>query len=191
MADKKCDIVISTSGKWREDQVNTEALRCNLSKQTFERWNGSEWELLAPTFQKGELTESPPEGDVSYKIATTAWIADYVRAAIQEFIDTSGLIPWMTLSDEQIVYAEKNFSTGIILPSPDANDNTDSMVPTSWVQARRAEMDNKDSEHEQRVTSLTNRNTALENRDKKIQNDINTAYIVILAEYQKAGGKTS
>ena len=84
MADKKCDIVISTAGKWREDQVNTEALRWNWSKQTFERWNGTEWQLLAPTFQKGELTESPPEGDSSFKIATTAWIADYVRATTLE-----------------------------------------------------------------------------------------------------------
>lgn len=189
MADKKCDIVLATAGKWREDQVNTEALRWNWSKQTFERWNGEEWELLAPTFQKGELTENPPEGDVSYKIATTAWIADYVKAAIQAFVDTSGLIPWMTLDENQVVYAEKVFSTGIALPLPDVDDNTNSMVPTSWVQARKAEMDTVDSNADAKIADITSRQTELDNNDKAIQNDINTAYIVILAEYQKSGGE--
>lgn len=182
MADKKCDIVISTSGKWREEQVNTEALRWNWSKQTFERWDGAAWVLLSPTFDACTISGSPAAGDNSGALASTHWVTEMVR----------GLV---TLATDQTITGAKTFTGAVTVPVPADDDSSAAPATTSYVTGKIGTVQTQIDDAQEQISAIQTKITALDAKDSSLeakiaafQKQIDDAYAAINAAYIEAGG---
>ena len=182
MADKKCDIVISTSGKWREDQVNTEALRWNWSKQTFERWDGAAWVLLSPTFDACTISGSPAAGDNSGALASTHWVTEMARG-------------YVTLATDQTITGAKTFTGAVTVPVPADDDSSAAPATTSYVTGKIGTVQTQIDDAQEKISAIQTKITALDAEDSSLeakiaafQEQIDDAYAAISAAYIGAGG---
>ena len=182
MADKKCDIVISTSGKWREDQVNTEALRWNWSKQTFERWDGAAWVLLSPTFDACTISGSPAAGDNSGALASTHWVTEMARG-------------YVTLATDQTITGAKTFTGAVTVPVPADDDSSAAPATTSYVTGKIGAVQTQIDDAQEKISAIQTKITALDAEDSSLeakiaafQEQIDDAYAAISAAYIGAGG---
>lgn len=182
MADKKCDIVIATAGKWREEQVNTEALRWNWSKQTFERWDGAAWVLLSPTFDACTISGSPAAGDNSGALASTHWVTEMARG-------------YVTLGTDQNITGAKTFTGAVTVPVPADDDSSAAPATTSYVTGKigtvQTQIDDAQGEIsaiQTKITALDAKDSSLESKIAAFQGQIDDAYEAISAAYIEAGG---
>lgn len=182
MADKKCDIVIATAGKWREEQVNTEALRWNWSKQTFERWNGAAWVLLSPTFDACTISGSPAAGDSSGALASTQWVTEMARG-------------YVTLATDQTITGAKTFTGAVTVPVPADDDSSAAPATTSYITGKIGTVQTQIDDAQGEISAIQTKITALDAEDSSLeakiaafQEQIDDAYAAISAAYIEAGG---
>ena len=161
MADRKCDMVLATTARWRDTQIDAEAIRWNPARQTFERWDGTAWVLLSPTFDACTISGSPAAGDSSGALASTHWVTEMAR----------GLV---TLATDQTITGAKTF-----VPADD--DSSAAPATTSYVTGKIGTVQTK-------ITALDEKDSSLEAEIAAFQGQIDDAYAAISAAYIEAGG---
>lgn len=182
MADRKCDMVLATTARWRDTQVDREALRWNPGKQTFERWDGEAWTLLSPTFDACTISGSPAAGDSSGALASTHWVTEMAR----------GLV---TVGTDQTITGAKTFTGAVTVPVPADDDSSAAPATTSYVsgkigavQTQIADAQEKISAIQTKITALEAEDSSLEDKISSFQKQIDDAYAAISAAYIEAGG---
>lgn len=161
MADKKCDMVLATSARWRDTQIDAEAIRWNPARQTFERWDGAAWVLLSPTFDACTISGSPAAGDSSGALASTHWVTEMARG-------------YVTLATDQTITGAKTFTGAVTVPVPADDDSSAAPATTSYVTGK--------------ITALEAEDSSLESKIAAFQEQIDDAYAAISAAYIEAGG---
>ena len=162
MADRKCDMVLATTARWRDTQIDAEAIRWNPARQTFERWDGTAWVLLSPTFDACTISGSPAAGDSSGALASTHWVTEMAR----------GLV---TLATDQTITGAKTFTV------PADDDSSAAPATTSYVTGKIGTVQTK-------ITALDEKDSSLEAEIAAFQGQIDDAYAAISAAYIEAGG---
>ena len=168
MADRKCDMVLVTSARWRDTQIDAEALRWNPARQTFERWDGAAWVLLSPTFDACTISGSPAAGDSSGALASTHWVTEMARG-------------YVTLGTDQTITGAKDFTGAVTVPVPADDDSSAAPATTSYVTGKISAIQTK-------ITALDEKDSSLEAEIAAFQEQIDDAYAAISAAYIEAGG---
>lgn len=168
MADRKCDMVLATTARWRDTQIDAEAIRWNPARQTFERWDGAAWVLLSPTFDACTISGSPATGDSSGALASTHWVTEMAR----------GLV---TLATDQTITGAKTFTGAVTVPVPADDDSSAAPATTSYVTGKISAIQTK-------ITALDEKDSSLEAEIAAFQEQIDDAYAAISAAYIEAGG---
>lgn len=175
MADRKCDMVLATTARWRDTQVDREALRWNPGKQTFERWDGEAWTLLSPTFDACTISGSPASGDSSGALASTHWVTEMARG-------------YVTLGTDQTVSGAKTFTGKVTVPVPADDDSSAAPATTSFVADKIGTVQTQISAIQVKITALEAEDSSLEDKIAAFQKQIDDAYAAISAAYIEAGG---
>lgn len=182
MADRKCDMVLATSARWRDTQIDAEALRWNPARQTFERWDGAAWVLLSPTFDACTISGSPATGDSSGALASTHWVTEMARG-------------YVTLNTDQEIDGAKDFKGAVTVPVPADDDSSAAPATTSYVtgkigtvQAQIADAQEKISAIQTKITALEAEDSSLESKIAAFQEQIDDAYAALEQEYTANGG---
>lgn len=168
MADRKCDMVLATTARWRDTQIDAEAIRWNPARQTFERWDGAAWVLLSPTFDACTISGSPATGDSSGALASTHWVTEMAR----------GLV---TLATDQTITGAKTFTGAVTVPVPADDDSSAAPATTSYVTEKISAIQTK-------IAALEAKDSSLEAEIAAFQEQIDDAYAAISAAYIEAGG---
>lgn len=168
MADRKCDMVLATTARWRDTQIDAEAIRWNPTRQTFERWDGTAWVLLSPTFDACTISGSPAAGDSSGALASTHWVTEMARG-------------YVTLNTEQTIDGAKDFRGAVTVPVPADDDSSAAPATTSYVTGKISAIQTK-------ITALDEKGSSLEAEIAAFQKQIDDAYAAISAAYIEAGG---
>lgn len=168
MADRKCDMVLATTARWRDTQIDAEAIRWNPARQTFERWDGAAWVLLSPTFDACTISGSPATGDSSGALASTHWVTEMAR----------GLV---TLATDQTITGAKTFTGAVTVPVPADDDSSAAPATTSYVTEKISAIQTK-------IAALDEKDSSLEAEIAAFQGQIDDAYAAISAAYIEAGG---
>lgn len=175
MADRKCDMVLATSARWRDTQIDAEALRWNPARQTFERWDGAAWVLLSPTFDACTISGSPAAGDSSGALASTHWVTEMARG-------------YVTLNTEQTIDGAKDFRGAVTVPVPADDDSSAAPATTSYVTGKIGAVQTQLSAIQEKITALDAEDSSLESEIAAFQEQIDDAYAAIRAAYIEAGG---
>lgn len=175
MADRKCDMVLATSARWRDTQIDAEALRWNPARQTFERWDGAAWVLLSPTFDACTISGSPADGDSSGALASTHWVTEMAR----------GLV---TVGTDQTITGAKTFTGAVTVPVPADDDSSAAPATTSYVIGKIGAVQTQISAIQTKITALDAQDSSLEAEIAAFQKQIDDAYAAISAAYIEAGG---
>lgn len=175
MADRKCDMVLATSARWRDTQIDAEALRWNPARQTFERWDGTAWVLLSPTFDACTISGSPAAGDNSGALASTHWVTEMVRG-------------YVTLATDQTITGAKTFRGAVTVPVPADDDSSAAPATTSYVTGKIGTVQTQISAIQEKITALDAEDSSLEAEIAAFQKQIDDAYAAISAAYIEAGG---
>lgn len=168
MADRKCDMVLSTTARWRDTQIDAEALRWNPARQTFERWDGAAWVLLSPTFDACTISGSPADGDSSGALASTHWVTEMARG-------------YVTLATDQTITGAKTFTGAVTVPVPADDDSSAAPATTSYVTGKISAIQTK-------ITALEAKDSSLEAEIAAFQEQIDDAYAALEQEYTANGG---
>lgn len=168
MADRKCDMVLATTARWRDTQVDREAIRWNPARQTFERWDGAAWVLLSPTFDACTISGSPASGDSSGALASTHWVTEMARG-------------YVTLNTVQTITGDKTFTGAVTVPVPADDDSSAAPATTSYVTGKISAIQTK-------ITALDAEDSSLEAKIAAFQEQIDDAYAALEAEYTANGG---
>lgn len=175
MADRKCDMVLVTTARWRDTQVDREAIRWNPARQTFERWDGTAWVLLSPTFDACTISGSPAAGDNSGALASTHWVTEMAR----------GLV---TVGTDQTITGAKDFTGAVTVPVPADDDSSAAPATTSYVTGKIGAVQTQISAIQEKITALEAEDSSLEAEIAAFQEQIDDAYAAISAAYIEAGG---
>ena len=175
MADMKCDMVLATTARWRDTQIDAEALRWNPARQTFERWDGTAWVLLSPTFDVCTISGSPAAGDSSGALASTHWVTEMAR----------GLV---TVGTDQTITGAKDFTGAVTVPVPADDDSSAAPATTSYVTGKIGAVQTQLSAIQEKITALDAKDSSLEAEIAAFQEQIDDAYAAISAAYIEAGG---
>lgn len=175
MADMKCDMVLATTARWRDTQIDAEALRWNPARQTFERWDGTAWVLLSPTFDVCTISGSPAAGDSSGALASTHWVTEMAR----------GLV---TVGTDQTITGAKDFTGAVTVPVPADDDSSAAPATTSYVTGKIGAVQTQLSAIQEKITALDAEDSSLESKIAAFQEQIDDAYAAISAAYIEAGG---
>ena len=175
MADRKCDMVLATTARWRDTQIDAEALRWNPARQTFERWDGAAWVLLSPTFDACTISGSPADGDSSGALASTHWVTEMARG-------------YVTLATDQTITGAKTFTGAVTVPVPADDDSSAAPATTSYVTGKIGTVQTQISAIQEKVTALEAEDSSLESKIAAFQEQIDDAYAAISAAYIEAGG---
>lgn len=175
MADRKCDMVLATTARWRDTQVDREAIRWNPARQTFERWDGAAWVLLSPTFDACTISGSPAAGDNSGALASTHWVTEMVRG-------------YVTLATDQTITGAKTFTGAVTVPVPADDDSSAAPATTSYVTGKIGAVQTQLSAIQEKITALDAEDSSLESKIAAFQEQIDDAYAAISAAYIEAGG---
>lgn len=175
MADMKCDMVLATTARWRDTQIDAEALRWNPARQTFERWDGTAWVLLSPTFDVCTISGSPAAGDSSGALASTHWVTEMAR----------GLV---TVGTDQTITGAKDFTGAVTVPVPADDDSSVAPATTSYVTGKIGAVQTQLSAIQEKITALDAEDSSLESKIAAFQEQIDDAYAAISAAYIEAGG---
>lgn len=175
MADMKCDMVLATTARWRDTQIDAEALRWNPARQTFERWDGTAWVLLSPTFDVCTISGSPAVGDSSGALASTHWVTEMAR----------GLV---TVGTDQTITGAKDFTGAVTVPVPADDDSSAAPATTSYVTGKIGAVQTQLSAIQEKITALDAEDSSLESKIAAFQEQIDDAYAAISAAYIEAGG---
>ena len=175
MADRKCDMVLETTARWRDTQIDAEALRWNPARQTFERWDGTAWVLLSPTFDVCTISGSPAAGDNSGALASTHWVTEMAR----------GLV---TVGTDQTITGAKTFTGAVTVPVPADDDSSAAPATTSYVTGKIGAVQTQLSAIQEKITALDAEDSSLESKIAAFQEQIDDAYAAISAAYIEAGG---
>lgn len=175
MADRKCDMVLETTARWRDTQIDAEALRWNPARQTFERWDGTAWVLLSPTFDVCTISGSPAAGDSSGALASTHWVTEMAR----------GLV---TVGTDQTITGAKTFTGAVTVPVPADDDSSAAPATTSYVTGKIGAVQTQLSAIQEKITALDAEDSSLESKIAAFQEQIDDAYAAISAAYIEAGG---
>ena len=175
MADRKCDMVLATTARWRDTQVDREAIRWNPARQTFERWDGAAWVLLSPTFDACTISGSPAAGDNSGALASTHWVTEMAR----------GLV---TVGTDQTITGAKDFTGAVTVPVPADDDSSAAPATTSYVTGKIGAVQTQISAIQEKITALEAEDSSLEAEIAAYQKQIDDAYAAISAAYIEAGG---
>jgi hypothetical protein len=168
MADRKCDMVLATTARWRDTQIDAEAIRWNPARQTFERWDGAAWVLLSPTFDACTISGSPAAGDSSGALASTHWVTEMARG-------------YVTLGTDQTITGAKTFTGAVTVPVPADDDSSAAPATTSYVTEKISAIQTK-------IAALEEKDSSLEAKIAAFQEQIDDAYAAISAAYIEAGG---
>jgi hypothetical protein len=168
MADRKCDMVLATTARWRDTQIDAEAIRWNPARQTFERWDGAAWVLLSPTFDACTISGSPAAGDSSGALASTHWVTEMARG-------------YVTLGTDQTITGAKTFTGAVTVPVPADDDSSAAPATTSYVTEKISAIQTK-------IAALDAKDSSLESKIAAFQKQIDDAYAAISAAYIEAGG---
>lgn len=174
-ADRKCDMVLATTARWRDTQIDAEALRWNPARQTFERWDGAAWVLLSPTFDACTISGSPAAGDSSGALASTHWVTEMAR----------GLV---TVGTDQTITGAKDFTGAVTVPVPADDDSSAAPATTSYVTGKIGAVQTQLSAIQEKITALDAKDSSLEAEIAAFQEQIDDAYAAISAAYIEAGG---
>lgn len=174
-ADRKCDMVLATTARWRDTQIDAEALRWNPARQTFERWDGAAWVLLSPTFDACTISGSPADGDSSGALASTHWVTEMAR----------GLV---TVGTDQTITGAKTFTGAVTVPVPADDDSSAAPATTSYVTGKIGAVQTQLSAIQTKITALEAEDSSLEAEIAAFQEQIDDAYAAISAAYIEAGG---
>lgn len=175
MADRRCDMVLATTARWRDTQIDAEALRWNPARQTFERWDGAAWVLLSPTFDACTISGSPAAGDNSGALASTHWVTEMAR----------GLV---TVGTDQTITGAKDFTGAVTVPVPADDDSSAAPATTSYVTGKIGAVQTQISAIQEKITALEAEDSSLEAEIAAFQRQIDDAYAAISAAYIEAGG---
>lgn len=175
MADRKCDMVLATTARWRDTQIDAEAIRWNPARQTFERWDGAAWVLLSPTFDACTISGSPATGDSSGALASTHWVTEMVRG-------------YVTLGTDQTITGAKTFTGAVTVPVPADDDSSAAPATTSYVTGKIGTVQTQLSAIQEKITALDAQDSSLEAEIAAFQEQIDDAYAAISAAYIEAGG---
>lgn len=175
MADRKCDMVLATTARWRDTQVDREAIRWNPARQTFERWDGTAWVLLSPTFDACTISGSPAAGDSSGALASTHWVTEMARG-------------YVTLNTAQAIDGAKDFRGAVTVPVPADDDSSAAPATTSYVTGKIGTVQTQLSAIQEKITALDAQDSSLEAEIAAFQEQIDDAYAAISAAYIEAGG---
>lgn len=175
MADRKCDMVLATTARWRDTQVDREAIRWNPARQTFERWDGAAWVLLSPTFDACTISGSPAAGDSSGALASTHWVTEMAR----------GLV---TVGTDQTITGAKTFTGAVTVPVPADDDSSAAPATTSYVTGKIGAVQTQISAIQEKITALDAEDSSLEAEIAAYQKQIDDAYAALEAEYTANGG---
>lgn len=175
MADRKCDMVLATTARWRDTQIDAEALRWNPARQTFERWDGTAWVLLSPTFDVCTISGSPAAGDSSGALASTHWVTEMAR----------GLV---TVGTDQTITGAKDFTGAVTVPVPADDDSSAAPATTSYVTGKIGAVQTQISAIQTKITALDAQDSSLEAEIAAFQEQIDDAYAALEAEYTANGG---
>lgn len=168
MADRKCDMVLATTARWRDTQIDAEALRWNPARQTFERWDGAAWVLLSPTFDACTISGSPAAGDNSGALASTHWVTEMARG-------------YVTLNTEQTIDGAKDFRGAVTVPVPADDDSSAAPATTSYVTGKIGAVQTQIADAQEKISAIQTKIAAF-------QEQIDDAYAAISAAYIEAGG---
>lgn len=168
MADRKCDMVLATTARWRDTQVDREAIRWNPARQTFERWDGAAWVLLSPTFDACTISGSPATGDSSGALASTHWVTEMARG-------------YVTLSTDQTITGAKTFRGAVTVPVPADDDSSAAPATTSYVTGKIGAVQTQIADAQEKISAIQTKIAAF-------QEQIDDAYAAISAAYIEAGG---
>lgn len=168
-------MVLATSARWRDTQIDAEALRWNPARQTFERWDGAAWVLLSPTFDACTISGSPAAGDNSGALASTHWVTEMAR----------GLV---TLGTDQTITGVKTFTGAVTVPVPADDDSSAAPATTSYVTGKIGTVQTQLSAIQEKITALDAQDSSLEAEIAAFQEQIDDAYAAISAAYIEAGG---
>lgn len=161
-------MVLATTARWRDTQIDAEAIRWNPTRQTFERWDGTAWVLLSPTFDACTISGSPAAGDSSGALASTHWVTEMARG-------------YVTLNTEQTIDGAKDFRGAVTVPVPADDDSSAAPATTSYVTGKISAIQTK-------ITALDEKGSSLEAEIAAFQKQIDDAYAAISAAYIEAGG---
>lgn len=175
MADRKCDMVLATTARWRDTQIDAEAIRWNPARQTFERWDGAAWVLLSPTFDACTISGSPAAGDSSGALASTHWVTEMARG-------------YVTLNTAQAIDGAKDFRGAVTVPVPADDDSSAAPATTSYVTGKIGTVQTQLSAIQEKITALDAQDSSLEAEIAAFQEQIDDAYAAISAAYIEAGG---
>lgn len=182
MADRKCDMVLATTARWRDTQIDAEALRWNPARQTFERWDGTAWVLLSPTFDACSISGSPAAGDSSGALASTHWVTEMARG-------------YVTLNTEQTIDGAKDFRGAVTVPVPADDDSSAAPATTSYVTGKIGAVQTQIADAQEKIGTIQTKITALDAKDSSLeaeiaafQEQIDDAYAALEAEYTANGG---
>ena len=175
MADRKCDMVLATTARWRDTQIDAEAIRWNPARQTFERWDGTAWVLLSPTFDVCTISGSPAAGDSSGALASTHWVTEMAR----------GLV---TVGTDQTITGAKTFTGAVTVPVPADDDSSAAPATTSYVTGKIGAVQTQLSAIQTKITALDAQDSSLEAEIAAFQEQIDDAYAALEAEYTANGG---
>lgn len=182
MADMKCDMVLATTARWRDTQIDAEALRWNPARQTFERWDGTAWVLLSPTFDVCTISGSPAAGDSSGALASTHWVTEMAR----------GLV---TVGTDQTITGAKDFTGAVTVPVPADDDSSAAPATTSYVAGKIGTVQTQIADAQEKISAIQTKITALDAQDSSLgaeiaafQEQIDDAYAALEAEYKANGG---
>ena len=175
MADRKCDMVLATTARWRDTQIDAEALRWNTARQTFERWDGAAWVLLSPTFDVCTISGSPAAGDSSGALASTHWVTEMARG-------------YVTLGTDQTITGAKTFTGAVTVPVPADDDSSAAPATTSYVTGKIGTVQTQLSAIQTKITALDEKDSSLEAKIAAFQEQIDDAYAALEAEYTANGG---
>lgn len=168
-------MVLATTARWRDTQIDAEALRWNPARQTFERWDGAAWVLLSPTFDACTISGSPADGDSSGALASTHWVTEMAR----------GLV---TVGTDQTITGAKDFTGAVTVPVPADDDSSAAPATTSYVTGKIGAVQTQLSAIQEKITALDAKDSSLEAEIAAFQEQIDDAYAAISAAYIEAGG---
>lgn len=168
-------MVLATTARWRDTQVDREAIRWNPARQTFERWDGAAWVLLSPTFDACTISGSPAAGDSSGALASTHWVTEMARG-------------YVTLNTEQTIDGAKDFRGAVTVPVPADDDSSAAPATTSYVTGKIGAVQTQISAIQTKITALDAEDSSLESKISAFQEQIDDAYAAISAAYIEAGG---
>lgn len=161
-------MVLATSARWRDTQIDAEALRWNPARQTFERWDGAAWVLLSPTFDACTISGSPAAGDSSGALASTHWVTEMARG-------------YVTLNTEQTIDGAKDFRGAVTVPVPADDDSSAAPATTSYVTGKIGAVQTQIADAQEKISAIQTKIAAF-------QEQIDDAYAAISAAYIEAGG---